>query len=220
VEALIFDLDGVLVDSEHLWDEVRRGIAADAGRAWPASATAAMQGVGTADWSAYMARVVGVPDTPEVIAHRVIDAMAERYSERLPLMPGALPAVERMARRWPLGLASGSPRPLIDAVMTATPLGQYFRVAVASDEVTENKPAPDVYLEVIRRIGAEPATTGAVEDSANGIRSAHAAGLRVIAIPQPAFPQAPEALKVADAILHSLDELTTELVADLLHATQ
>jgi HAD superfamily hydrolase (TIGR01509 family) len=220
VEAVIFDLDGVLVNSEHLWDEVRRAIAAEAGRAWPADATAAMQGVGTADWSAYMARVVGVPDAPEVIADRVIGAMADRYAERLPLMSGALEAVERMARRWPLGLASGSPRRLIDVIMTATPLGKIFRVAVASDEVAANKPAPDVYLEVVRRLGSEPATTVAIEDSANGFRAAHAAGLRVIAIPQPAFPQAPEALSLADSVLGSLDDLSTETVTNLLRATQ
>lgn len=220
MEAVIFDLDGVLVDSEHLWDEVRRAIAAEAGRAWPADATAAMQGVGTADWSAYMARVVGVPESPDVIAERVIGAMADRYAHQLPLMPGALEAVERMARRWQLGLASGSPRRLIDVIMTATPLGELFRVAVASDEVAENKPAPDVYLEVTRRLGSEPPTTVAIEDSANGLRSARAAGLRVIAIPQAAFPQAPDALNLADSVLGSLEDLSTELIANLLHATQ
>jgi HAD superfamily hydrolase (TIGR01509 family) len=219
VEAVIFDLDGVLVDSEHLWDEVRRAIAAEAGRAWPADATAAMQGVGTADWSTYMARVVGVPEAPDVIADRVIGRMADRYAQRLPLIPGALEAVERMARRWPLGLASGSPRRLIDVVMTATPLGERFRVAVASDEVAANKPAPDVYLEVLRRLGTRAARAVAIEDSANGLRSAHAAGLRVIAIPQPAFPQAPEALSLADSILGSLDDLSAEVVMNLLRAT-
>lgn len=219
MEAVIFDLDGVLVDSEHLWDEVRRAIAAEAGRAWPADATAAMQGVGTADWSTYMARVVGVPEAPDVIADRVIGRMADRYAQRLPLIPGALEAVERMARRWPLGLASGSPRRLIDVVMTATPLGERFRVAVASDEVAANKPAPDVYLEVLRRLGTRAARAVAIEDSANGLRSAHAAGLRVIAIPQPAFPQAPEALSLADSILGSLDDLSAEVVMNLLRAT-
>lgn len=216
MQAVIFDLDGVLVDSEHLWDEVRRAMATNAGLPWPADATAAMQGIGTADWSAYMAEVVRIPETPEAIAERVISSMAQRYAARLPLMPGALAAVERMARRWPLGLASGSPRPLIDVVMTATPLGELFRVAVASDEVAANKPAPDVYLEVIRRLGAEPTETAAIEDSANGLRSAYAAGLRVIAIPQPEFPQAPDALQLADAVLTSLDDLTTDLVASLL----
>jgi HAD superfamily hydrolase (TIGR01509 family) len=218
VDAVVFDLDGVLVDSEHLWDEVRRAIAAQAGRAWPAEATAAMQGVGTADWSSYLARVVGLPDPPDVIADRVIAAMAERYADQLPLMPGALEAVARLASQWQLGLASGSPRRLIDVVMTATPLGRFFRVAVASDEVAANKPAPDVYLEVVGRLGAEPATAVAIEDSANGLRSAHAAGLHVIAIPQPAFPQPPDALNLADSVLGSLEDLTTEVIASLLHA--
>ncbi len=217
MQAVIFDLDGVLVESEHLWDQVRRAMAADAGRAWPADATPAMQGVGTADWSAYMADVVGVPAAPEAIADRVIAAMVDRYAERLPLMPGALEAVERIARRWPVGLASGSPRRLIDAVMTATPLGKLVRVAVASDEVAANKPAPDVYLEVTRRLGAQAEETAAIEDSASGLRSAHAARLRVVAIPQPAFPQPPDALELADAVLHSLDDLTVDLVSTLLN---
>lgn len=212
VEAVVFDLDGVLVDSEHLWDEVRRGMAQRAGLPWPDDATGAMQGVGTADWSAYMADTVGIPASPEAIAAEVIGAMAQRYAMQLPLMPGALDAVERIADRWPLGLASGSPRRLIDAVMTATPLGRKFRVAVASDEVGANKPAPDVYLEVARRLGAEPGDIVAIEDSANGLRSAHAAGLRVVAVPQPAFPQPPDALALADVTLDSLDGLTVQLV--------
>jgi HAD superfamily hydrolase (TIGR01509 family) len=213
---VVFDLDGVLIDSEPLWDEVRRGVAAQAGRPWPDGASAALQGVGTADWSTYMAQEVGIAATPQSIADEVIAALAQRYTTRLPLMPGALAAVERLARRWPLGLASGSPRPLIDAIMAATSLGTLFRVAVASDEVDANKPAPDVYLEVVRRLDGEPADTVAIEDSANGLRSAHAAGLRVVAVPQPAFPQPKDALALADVVLASLDELTVELVDGLL----
>jgi HAD superfamily hydrolase (TIGR01509 family) len=214
--AVVFDLDGVLVDSEHVWDEVRRGMAARAGRPWPEDATSAMQGVGTADWSAYMAHTVGIPAAPQTIAAQVIDALAQRYATHLPLMPGAIEAVARMSARWPLGLASGSPRRLIDTVMGATALGTHFRVAVASDEVAANKPAPDVYLEVARRLGVEPGAIVAIEDSANGLRSAHAAGLRVIAIPQPAFPQPPEALALADVTLESLDGLTVPLVEAVL----
>jgi HAD superfamily hydrolase (TIGR01509 family) len=216
VQAVVFDLDGVLVDSEGLWDDVRRGIAAGAGRAWPAGASTALQGVGTDDWSTYMAHEVGIPGTPESIAQEVINALAQRYAERLPLLPGALDAVERLAGRWPLGLASGSPRPLIDTIMRASPLGTLFRVAVASDEVAANKPAPDVYLEVVRRLGAEPAKTVAIEDSANGLRSAHAGGLRVVAVPQPAFPQPEDALALADVVVSSLDEVTVALVEGLL----
>lgn len=218
VQAVIFDLDGVLVDSEHLWDTVRRDLARRYGRPWPDGATAALQGVGTADWAGYMARVVGIPMTPDAVADYVIDAMAERYAQELPLLPGASDAVKRMAARWPLGLASGSPRRLIDTVLNAAPFAGSFRVGVASDEVTANKPAPDVYVEVVRRLGTDPAGTVAIEDSANGLRSAHAAGLRVIAIPQPAFPQAPEALALADVTLGSLADVTVDLVADVLRS--
>jgi HAD superfamily hydrolase (TIGR01509 family) len=172
--------------------------------------------VGTADWSTYMAHDVGIPAAPQTIADEVIAALAKRYAECLPLMPGALEAVVRLARRWPLGLASGSPRLLIDTIMTATPLGALFRVAVASDEVGANKPAPDVYLEVVRRLDADPARTVAIEDSANGVRSAHEAGLRVVAVPQPAFPQPADALALADVVLASLDDLAVELVDGLL----
>jgi HAD superfamily hydrolase (TIGR01509 family) len=217
-QAVVFDLDGVLIDSEPLWDEVRRGMATQAGRPWPADATTTLQGVGTADWSGYMAHTVGIPATPEEIAAHVIGALAQRYERHLPLMPGALDAVGRMSGQWPLGLASGSPRELIDTVMTATPLGPGFRVAVASDEVAANKPAPDVYLEVARRLGAPPAGVVAVEDSGNGVRSAHAAGMRVVAVPQPGFLPPPDVLALADVTLASLDELTVELVERLLAA--
>jgi HAD superfamily hydrolase (TIGR01509 family) len=216
VQAVVFDLDGVLIDSEPLWDEVRRGLAMHAGRPWPDDASAALQGVGTADWSMYMAHEVGIPAAPETIADEVIAALAQRYAARLPLMPGALEAVERLAQRWPLGLASGSPRRLIDTIMAATPLGTLFQVAVASDEAGANKPAPDVYLEVVRRLDGDPSNTVAIEDSANGLRSAHAAGLRVVAVPQPAFPQPEDALALADVTLASLEDLTAELVQQLL----
>ncbi len=215
----MFDLDGVLVDSEGLWDEVRRGIAEGAGRAWPAGASAALQGVGTADWSNYLIREVGIPGTAESIANDVIDALARRYAEYLPLLPGALEAVDRLARKWPLGLASGSPRLLIDTVLRSSPLRASFRVAVASDEVAANKPAPDVYLEVVRRLGADPAQTVAIEDSANGMRSAHAAGLRLVVVPQPAFPQPNDALALADVVLDNLDDLTVDLVDAVLEGS-
>jgi len=216
MQAVIFDLDGVLIDSEHLWDEVRRDIALTADRPWPAGATQAMQGVSTADWSQYMATTIGIPGTPEVIAEMVTDSLAARYRSKLPLMAGAIEAVERLATRWPLGLASASPRLLIDIVLASSRLGGLCEVAAATEEVAAGKPAPDVYNEVVRRLGADPAQTVAVEDSSNGLRAAGAAHLIVVAIPQPGFPPAADALALATARAGALDELTTDFIDRLM----
>lgn len=212
VRAVVFDLDGVLVDSEGLWDEVRRGLAADAGLPWPDGATGAMQGMSTAEWSAYLAGTVGLPGPADAIAERVIAAMAARYAARLPLIDGAVAAVTRLAARWPLGLASSSPRRLIDTVLAASGLAGHFAVSISTEEVAAGKPAPDVYLEATRRLGVAPADAAAVEDSSNGLRAARAAGLRVVALPHEAFPPAPDALALADATADSLADLTPALI--------
>jgi HAD superfamily hydrolase (TIGR01509 family) len=212
VDAVVFDLDGVLVDSETIWDQLRREVAAEAGRAWPDDATRAMQGMSTQEWSRYLHDVVGIPDSPEDIARTVIDRMSVRYREHLPLIDGAIAAVIRLAEHWPLGLASSSPRALISAVLDVSGLAPAFQVAVSTEEVPAGKPAPDVYLTVASRLGVRPDRAVAVEDSSNGLRSAAAAGLAVIAIPHAAFPPAPDALALASMQLHSLDELTPEVV--------
>jgi HAD superfamily hydrolase (TIGR01509 family) len=220
VQAVVFDLDGVLVDSEEQWDEVRRGMAADAGRSWPAEATRAMQGMSTPEWSAYLAEVVGVPGRPEEVAGAVIDRMAARYRSRLPLIPGAVDAVGRLGGRWPLGLASSSPRRLIDAVLEAADLTRWFRASVSTEEVRAGKPSPAVYREVTRRLGVEPRRAVAIEDSSNGLRSAARAGLAVVAVPHAAFPPARDALALATAVVGSLDELSVPLVAALGESTE
>ncbi|MER7251423.1 HAD family phosphatase [Kribbella sp. NPDC000426] len=210
-DAVVFDLDGVLIDSEPLWDEVRRGVVASAGRDWPADATEALQGMSTPEWSAYLTDVVGVPGSAEEVAARVIDGMVARYRSQLPLLPGAVEAVQRLASRWPLGLASSSPRRLIDAVLDAAQLTEHFRVTISTEEVGAGKPSPAVYNEVVRRLGASEVV--AIEDSSNGLRSASAAHLRVIAVPNANYPPQDDALALADAVVHSLDEVTTDLVA-------
>jgi beta-phosphoglucomutase-like phosphatase (HAD superfamily) len=145
VRAVVFDLDGVLVDSEELWDVVRRGVAAEAGRPWPPGATREMQGMSTAEWSAYLTGPVGVPVAPEEVAATVIDRMAAHYATRLPLLPGAVEVIERLGRRWPLGLASSSPRRLIDTVLASAGLAQRFQVSVSTEQVSAGKPSPAVY---------------------------------------------------------------------------
>ena len=210
--AVVFDLDGVLVDSESLWDDARRDLAAAAGRPWPDDATHAMLGMSTGEWSAYLTDTVGVPGPPERVAQAVIDRMAAGYRERLPLLPGAVEAVRRLGSAFPLGLASSSPRRLIDAVLAAAGLTELFRATVSTEEVAAGKPSPLVYEEAARRLGVPPERAVAIEDSSNGLRSAARAGLGVVAVPNETFPPAEDALALATAVVRSLDEVTPELV--------
>jgi len=213
IEAFVFDLDGVLVDSEQLWDEVREQLARERGGRWHERAQADMMGMSSREWSRYMHDVVGLPESPEEINAEVVRRLLARYDVELPLLPGAVEAVERLAARWPLGVASSSNREVIDAVLEHAGIASAFRATVSSEEVARGKPAPDVYLEIARRLAVEPSSCAAVEDSRNGIRSAHDAGMRVLAIPNPHYPPPPEALELADDVLRSLDELTPERVS-------
>ena len=213
IDAVVFDLDGVLLDSEQLWDEVREQLARERGGRWSARAQADMMGMSSPEWSRYLHDVVGLPESPDELAAEVVRRMEARYRERLPLISGAREAVERLAASWPLGLASSSNRPLIDLALESSGLAPLFAVTVSSEEVARGKPAPDVYLEAVRRLGIEPTHAAAVEDSANGIRSARAAGLRVFAIPNAYFPPPDDALELAEAVLDSLADLTPEAVA-------
>jgi HAD superfamily hydrolase (TIGR01509 family) len=212
IDGVVFDLDGLLLDTERLWDEVREELARERGGQWSDRAQADMMGMSSPEWSGYMHDVVGLAESPDEIAEEVVRQMEARYWERLPLITGALEAVERLAARWPLGLASSSNRPLIDLALELSGLALFFAVTVSSEEVARGKPAPDVYLEAVGRLGVEPARAAAVEDSANGIRSAHTAGLRVVAIPNAHFPPDEESLALADVVLDSLDELTPDVI--------
>lgn len=219
VEAVVFDLDGVLVDSEPVWEEVRRGLVAERHGRWPPDTQRRLMGMSTAEWSRYLATELGVDLAPDEVARTVIARMVDRYRERLPLLPGAQGAVERLATRWRLGLASSSPRRLIDVVLDDAGLSDCFAVTLSTEDVPRGKPAPDVYLEAARRLGVRPGRCAAVEDSTNGLRSARAAGCRVVAVPRPEFPPEPDALELADRTLGSLDELTIALVDGLSAAT-
>ncbi|HKH30136.1 MAG TPA: HAD family phosphatase [Gaiellaceae bacterium] len=212
IEAVVFDLDGLLIESEEVWDEVREALAHEYGGRWSESAQRDMMGMSSPEWSRYMHETVGLVQAPEEINGLVVERMAERYRSQLPLLPGAVEAVERIASRWPLGVASSSNRALIDLVLELSGLAPRFRATVSSEEVARGKPAPDVYLEAARRLGVAPTHAAAVEDSGAGIRSASTAGMRVVAIPNRSFPPGEDALELADAVLESLVELTPEAI--------
>jgi HAD superfamily hydrolase (TIGR01509 family) len=212
IEAVIFDLDGVVIQTEEIWDEVREAYATEQGARYDAEAQRAMMGMSSLEWSAYMNEELGMPVEPVEISAEVVRRMEARYRERLPLIEGAVEAVERLAARWPLGLASSSNRPLIDAVLELSGLAACFAATVSSEEVERGKPAPDVYLECARRLGVAPTGCAAIEDSHAGIRSAKSAGMRVVAIPNPTYPPDPDALAQADVVLPSLAELVPEAV--------
>lgn len=212
IDAVVFDMDGVLVDTEQVWDEVREELARDWGGRWHDGAQRAMMGMSSLEWSRYMHEVIGLPQTPAEIDAEVVRRLLDRYRHELPVIPGAVAAVRRLAARFPLAVASSSNRPVIDAVLDAAGVADAFAATVSSEEVGRGKPAPDVYLKAARRLGVAAARCAAIEDSSNGMRAAHAAGMRLLAYPNLHYPPAPDALALADVVLPSLDELTVELV--------
>ena len=215
IDAVVFDLDGVLIDSEPVWEQVRRDVVASHGGHWNADTQDRLMGMSTGEWSRYLSSDLGVRLSPTAVAGTVIAAMAARYRAHLPLMPGAVDAVTRLAGRWPLGLASSAPRSLIDTVLDTASLRELFAAVLSTEEVPRGKPAPDVYLSVAALLRVSPTACAAVEDSSNGLRSAAAAGCAVIAVPHPKYPPAPDALEAARLVLGSLDALTVAAVAGI-----
>jgi HAD superfamily hydrolase (TIGR01509 family) len=215
IDAVVFDLDGVLVDSEAVWDEVRQRFTEEHGGRWHEGAQREMMGMSSVEWSRYVRDRLGVDLAPERISTEVADRVADLYCEHLPLLPGAVESVRALAAEWPLGLATSSNRHVIDLVLDEAGITDCFRATVSSEEVGAGKPAPDVYLEAARRLAADPSACVAIEDSTNGIRSAHAAEMTVIAVPNRDFPPDPDALVLAALTLDSLEELTPERVRGL-----
>lgn len=213
IEAFVFDLDGVLLDSEQVWDEARERLAEERGGRWHPQAQQDMMGMSSPEWSRYMHDVIGLPEPPEEINREVVERLASTYREHLPVIAGAREAVERLAARWPLGVASSSNRELIELVLELLGVAHLFTAIVSSEEVGRGKPAPDVYLEAARRLQIGPTQAAAVEDSHNGILAAKAAGMCVLAIPNAHFPPGPDALDQADATLPSLADLTAQAIA-------
>ena len=211
VAAVVFDLDGVLVDSEQLWDRARRELVEERGGVWREDATRAMMGMSSREWSRYLHDELQVDLEPAEISAAVVAKLEQLYREQRPLLPGARAAVLALAQRWPLGLASSANREVIDLVLELAELEDSFAATVSSEEVPRGKPAPDVYLEAARRLGVAPTDCAAVEDSTTGLRAAAAAGMRIIALPNRAVPPAEDALQLADVVIGSLDELRPTL---------
>jgi HAD superfamily hydrolase (TIGR01509 family) len=211
-EAVVFDLDGVLLQSEEVWDAVRERYVREAGGRYDEEVQRAMMGMSAPEWSRYLHEEAEVRQDPEDINRAVVERMLEAYRAELPLLPGAVEAVRRTAESFPLGLASSSNREVFEAVLDLAGIADCFGATVSSEEVARGKPAPDVYLEAARRLGVEPECCTAVEDSHAGIRSAKSAGMRVVAIPNASYPPDDEALELADAVVGSLDELTVSVL--------
>ena len=205
MDAVIFDLDGVLVDSERIWDEVRRTVVAEHGGTWREEATRAQQGMSTPEWARYLVEELGAKLTPPEIATVVVKRMAARYAEEPPLIPGAVDVVRAVAKRWPVAIASSSPVILIKGFLDVT--GLPVGAAVSSEQVGAGKPAPDVYLRAAELLGVAPEDCAAVEDTTNGLRSALAAKMAVYAVPNPHFPPDPEVLAQATAVVAEITGL-------------
>jgi HAD superfamily hydrolase (TIGR01509 family) len=212
LQAVIFDLDGVLIDSESVWDAARRDVVARSGGSWTESATRAMQGMSSPEWSRYLRDELHAALEPDEISSQVVQLVLAAYRDEVPLIDGAVAAVQRLAARWPVGLASSANRPVIDAVLETAGLSDRFSATVSGEEVARGKPAPDVYLAAAEKLGVDPTRTAAVEDSTNGLRSAAAAGMLVVAVPNREFPPADDALALADLVVGAVSELTPDSI--------
>ncbi|MBY8871803.1 HAD family phosphatase [Micromonospora sp. PLK6-60] len=214
-DAVIFDLDGVIVDSEPVWEQVRRAYVAEHGGRWLPDTQRRLMGMSTAEWSAYLSGELGVDRGAERVATEVVTEMSRRYAAHVPLIDDADAVVRRLAARWPLGLASSSPTRLIGAALEATGLADAFGATLSTEQTARGKPAPDVYLAVAARLAVDPARCVAVEDSSNGVRSAAAAGMRVVAVPHGSYPLDPDAAALAAVVLPAIGALTPDVVERL-----
>lgn len=215
IHAVVFDLDGVLIDSEPVWEEVRHGLVEERGGRWLPEAQSRLMGMSTPEWARYLREDLGVDLPPEQIAAAVVDRMAARYARQLPLMPDATNTLGRVGQRWRLALANSSPRALIDTVLATAGWTWLFDVTISTEEVGSGKPAPDVYLATVERLKVTARSAVAIEDSTNGLRSAAAAGLRLIAVPRPSYPPAADALNGADLVLTRLSDLSVAAIESL-----
>ena len=218
VNAVIFDLDGTLIESEQIWRDVRHAFVVEHGGRWVDGAQERMIGMRTSEWAQYMHDDLHVSLPPAAIGEQVVNAVASVLAKHVPVLPGADGALARLNAAFPLGLATAAARPVAEMALAKTGWSKHFQIVVSADDVSRGKPAPDVYLRALELMGADAQHTAAIEDSTNGIRSAYAAGLAVIAVPNRAFPPDPQALSLATRVLGSIRELDTPTVEAALQA--
>ncbi|HKY88628.1 MAG TPA: HAD family phosphatase [Candidatus Limnocylindrales bacterium] len=213
VAAVIFDLDGVLLDSEVWWDDVRRDFVAAHGRTWTADDQRAVMGANSAGWARTMVERHGLGGDPEHVLRAVVDGVVQRYRrEGPPVIPGVAEGVARLAARYPLAVASSSHPEVIRAALESSGLGQFFGVVVSSDEVARGKPAPDVFVLAAERLGAPAPRIVVVEDSLNGVVAAKSAGMAVVLVPNASVPPQPGASEEADLVVPSVAAVDPEAV--------
>ncbi len=212
IEAIIYDMDGVLVDSEVYWDKSRIEFARDRSKTWTDEFQRLAMGRSTVGWASVMQEKLALDEPIDAIIAEMKARVIAHYEARMPARPGALESVRHMKRHFRVGLASGSPTDIIKAVLSITGLDQIFEVMIYGDEVPRGKPAPDIYLEALKQLGVAPAASLGIEDSANGLRSLKAAGMFAVAAPSPDYPLPDDVLALADAYISTLEDFTVDLV--------
>lgn len=215
IEAVVFDMEGVLMDSEGYWKIARENFSRDIGKTWTMDDQRATMGRNTTEWAQVMKDRLSLDLDLDDIISDVIRRVLAQYDERLPIRAGAVEAVKRMAARYRVALASGSPTSVIDYAMKNTGLDVYLEIRVYGDNILNGKPAPDIYLEALRLLDVTPERAAGIEDSSNGIRALHNAGMKVIAAPSEGFDLAPDVLSLANRAISHMDEITVELVEQL-----
>lgn len=215
ISAIIFDMDGLLVDSEVYWEDARRAYAESQGCGWTPKDELDAKGLNSLEWAALIQERCGLETDRDAIIHGVAERMMRLYQERLPLLLGATAAVRSLAASYPLGLASSSPPWLIEYVLTQAGIRPCFSAIVSADEVGKGKPSPDVFLVTAQRLGAVPREIVVFEDSSAGIRAGKAAGMYVIAVPNPHYPPGDEVLRQADVVVKSLEDFRPEMLRSL-----
>ena len=219
IEAVVFDMEGVLMDSEPYWKVAREGFAQAIHKPWSMDDQRACMGRNTVEWAQVMKDRIAQDWSLDDIIDDVIGRVLAQYDDRLPLRDGAIGAVERMAARYKVALASGSPTAVIDHAMDGSGLGKLLKIRVYGDTIPNGKPAPDIYLEALRLLAVQPENSAGVEDSSAGIRALHNAGMKVIAAPSEGFDLPSDVLALADHVVVHMDEITAEVVEKFNHKT-